>query len=246
MCYSVISRNVYSKRLLTLVPHHYKPIHTASTYLSAYFTMASSIPDYTSPSDSQITNPDIKRIIDFWYRRNPIEWIVAPPGLDNQLKSDFGDLVLKARRNELDSWMGSAPGSLALVVMLDQFSRNLFRGSAEAFSGDAKATAVATKAIAKGFDKQVSVIQASSFYLPLMMQESLISVVASRCLFEALKERCASEEEHEWVQLGIDAAGRHVEKIDRFGRFPTRNSLLGRESTAAEKESLREGQGGSS
>jgi uncharacterized protein (DUF924 family) len=217
--------------------------------------MASNTQDYTTPSDSQITDLDIKRIIEFWFKRNPLEWIIAPPGLDDQLKSGFEHLVLKARRNELDSWMDSATGSLALVVLLDQFTRNLFRGSAEAFSGDEKATTIATKAIAKGFDKQVSVIQASSFYMPFMMQESLIHVVAARCLFEALKERCLSEErggrsvtkeEKNWVQSAVEAAGRHVEKIDMFGRYPSRNVLLGRVSSAAEEESLKGGQGGSS
>lgn len=183
---------------------------------------------------------DAKRVVAFWFNRNPMEWIVAPDGLDAQLKSEFGDLVLKARRDELDDWAAEPEGSLALVVMLDQFSRNLFRGSPDAFAADAKACETATKAIARDFDKQVTVIQASAFYMPLMQQESLLSLVAARCLFEALKPRCVSAEEHGWVDMGIAASGRHMRQLEQFGRYPTRNALLGRKNTEAEDEYLKE------
>jgi len=185
-------------------------------------------------------NPDVKRIVAFWFNRNPIEWIIAPEGFDTQLKSEFENLVLKARRNELDDWTTEPEGSLALVVMLDQFSRNIFRGSPHVFSADEKAWEIATKAIARDFDKQVTVIQASAFYMPLMNQESLISLVAARCLFEALKARCVSTEEHSWVDMGIAASKRHVQQLERFGRYPTRNALLGRKNTEAEEEFLKE------
>jgi uncharacterized protein (DUF924 family) len=185
-------------------------------------------------------NPDVKRIIAFWFNRNPMEWIIAPEGLDAQLKSEFEDLVLKARRNELDDWADEPEGSLALVVLLDQFSRNLFRGSPDAFSADGKAWETVTKAIARDFHKQVTVIQASAFYMPLMHQESLISLIAARCLFEALKPRCVSTEEHSWVDIGIAASKRHMQQLERFGRYPTRNALLGRKNTEAEDEFLRE------
>jgi uncharacterized protein (DUF924 family) len=85
----------------------------------------------------------IKRVITFWFNRPPLEWIIAPKGLDAQMKSEFGDLVLQARRNELDEWAVEPEGSVALVALLDQFSRNMFRGTAEAFSADAKACDVA-------------------------------------------------------------------------------------------------------
>ncbi|CAN8096461.1 unnamed protein product [Discula destructiva] len=153
------------------------------------------------------------------------------------MKSNFGDLVLKARRNELDDWAAEPEGSLALVAMLDQFSRNIFRGSPEAFSSDQKACDIATKAIARDFDKRVTVIQASAFYMPLMQQESLISLIAARCLLEALKPRCSSDEEHKWVGMGVAASGRHLQQLEQFGRYPTRNALLGRKNTEAEEDS---------
>lgn len=185
-------------------------------------------------------NQDIARVNSFWFERPPMEWIVAPAGLDEQLKTDFSDLVHKARADELDDWTSSPEGSVALVVLLDQFSRNLFRGSPDAFTADAKAWNTTTKAIARDFDKKVTIIQASAFYLPLMHQESIISLIAARGLFEALKARCVEEEEHKWVDIGIAAAGRHLSQLLRFGRYPTRNALLGRENTAEEEKFLKE------
>ncbi|KAK2599091.1 hypothetical protein QQS21_005432 [Conoideocrella luteorostrata] len=161
-----------------------------------------------------MNNPEVKRVVAFWFNRPPLEWIIAPEGLDVQLKSDFGDLVLSARRNELDSWADEAEPCVALVALLDQFSRNMFRGSPEAFSADARAWDIATKAISRGFEKKLL------------------------CLFEALKPRCESDEEHKWVDMGISASKRHMQQLERFGRYPTRNAALGRKSTETEEEYL--------
>ncbi|KAI1294376.1 hypothetical protein F5Y03DRAFT_372857 [Xylaria venustula] len=185
-------------------------------------------------------HPDVERIISFWFNRKPIEWIIAPEGLDEQLKTEFGDIVLKARNNELDHWESDPESSLALVVLLDQFSRNIFRGSKEAFGGDVKAWDIVTKSIARDFDKKVTVFQASAFYMPLLQQETLVSVIAARCLFEALKSRCVSSEEHDWVDMGIAASKRHLGQLEKFGRYPTRNALLGRTNTKAEEEFLKD------
>ncbi|PVI04208.1 DUF924-domain-containing protein [Periconia macrospinosa] len=195
---------------------------------------------YATWPSLRIMNQDIARVNSFWFERPPMEWIIAPAGLDEQLKTNFSDLVHKARTDKLDEWTSSPEGSLALVVLLDQFSRNLFRGSPDAFTADAKAWDTTTKAIARGFDKKVTVIQASAFYLPLMHQESIISLIAARCLFVALKLRCVEEEEHKWVDIGIAAAERHLSQLERFGRYPTRNALLGRENTAEEEQFLKE------
>jgi uncharacterized protein (DUF924 family) len=184
-------------------------------------------------------DPKAKRVVDFWFNRPSIEWIVAPDGLDDQMKSEFGDLVEQARRGELDIWTAHPESSVALVALLDQFSRNLFRGTPDAFSADAKAREVAAKAIAQDFDKRVSVIMASAFYMPLMQDESLISLIATRCLFKALKERCTKEEEHEWVDGAIEASKRHIQQLERFGRYPSRNAILGRKSTEEEDSFLK-------
>jgi uncharacterized protein (DUF924 family) len=151
-------------------------------------------------------NPEAAYVISFWFNRPPMEWIVAPSGLDAQMASEFSSLVLQARNNELDDWTTEPETSVALVALLEQFPRNIFRGSAAAFASDAKAYEVATKAIAQDFDKRVTVIQASALYMPLMQQESIVSLIAARCLFEGLKMRCASDEEHKWVGMGIAAS----------------------------------------
>ncbi|KAF2757138.1 DUF924-domain-containing protein [Pseudovirgaria hyperparasitica] len=184
--------------------------------------------------------PEVKHVVDFWFNRPPMEWLIAPKGLDEQIKAQFSDLVLKARDGKLDHWAAEPESSLALVVLLDQFSRNLFRGSPDAFSADGKALDVATRAIAQDFDKKVTVIQASAFYMPFMHQESAVTLTAARCLFEALKARCGSEEEHKWVDMGVPASKAHMQQIQQFGRYPTRNALLGRTNTAAEEDFLRE------
>lgn len=188
---------------------------------------------------SATTNPDVQRILTFWFDRNPIEWIIAPEGLDGQIKKDFGELVHKARQNELSDWAFSPESSVALVVLLDQFSRNVFRGTREAFGGDAKAWDTATKAIALDFHKGVTVIQASSLGMALLSSESLISVVAARYLWTELKSRCANKQDHDWVDMGIKGTNRHLEQLVQFGRYPTRNKILGRENTEAEDKFLK-------
>ena len=191
-------------------------------------------------SVAPIMNPDVQRILTFWFDRNPMDWMRAPEGFDDQCRSQFGDLVLKARGNELDDWAATPEGSLGLVVLLNQLMRNIFRGSVDAFSGDAKAAEIATRAIARDFDKQVTVMQASALYIALLAQENLISIVAARALCDTLKPRCTNAEEHDWVDKGIAAAKMHVDLMVRFGRYPARNAVLGRKNTGAEDEFLAE------
>ncbi|EZF34657.1 hypothetical protein H109_03712 [Trichophyton interdigitale MR816] len=186
-----------------------------------------------------IMNADVKRIITFWFNRPPVEWISAPRGIDDQIRSEFSDLVIKARQNRLDDWEMEPEACLALVVLLDQFSRNLFRGSPDAFGADSKAHEIATRAIIRGFDKDVTVIQASAFYLPLLHQESLISLVAARSLFENLRQRCVASEEKEWADMGVDIVNENIQYMEKFGRYPSRNVALGRANTEAEEEYLK-------
>lgn len=181
---------------------------------------------------------EIQHVVNFWFNRNPIEWIVAPEGFDEQCRSNFDTLVKQARHNELDAWADSPEGSLALVILLDQLPRNLHRGTVDAFASDAEAHEIAARAIARDFDKLVTVIQASAFYMALLQQESLTSVVAARALFEALQSRAASEEEQKWIEMGVAGAKGHAKQLVQFGRYPTRNAVLGRTSTKIEEEFL--------
>ena len=84
-------------------------------------------------------NPDVQRILSFWYDRNPMEWFRPPQGFDDECKSNFGDLIVKARAGDLDNWAAEVDGSLALIVLLDQLTRNVFRGSPDVYGGDTKA-----------------------------------------------------------------------------------------------------------
>ncbi|KAK7990127.1 hypothetical protein PG989_010442 [Apiospora arundinis] len=190
-------------------------------------------------SEINANTPDVKRVLDFWFDRNPIDWVMSPAGLDDQIKTQFGDLVAQARRNELDAWATEGPEScLALVALLDQFPRNLYRGTPEAYACDPKAFAITTRAIAHDFDKRVNVIQASSFYLTILNKEEEIAAIASRSLWTDLRPRCETEQEKKWVEMGISATQKHLVQLEQFGRYPTRNKSMGRENTEAEEKYL--------
>ncbi|KAK8875231.1 DUF924-domain-containing protein [Apiospora arundinis] len=190
-------------------------------------------------SEINASTPDVKRVLDFWFDRNPIDWVMSPAGLDDQIKTQFGDLVAQARRNELDAWATAGPEPcLALVALLDQFPRNLYRGTPEAYACDPKAFAITTRAIAHDFDKRVNVVQASSFYLTILNKEEEIAAIASRSLWTDLRPRCETEQEKKWVEMGISATQRHLVQLEQFGRYPTRNKSMGRENTEAEEKYL--------
>jgi len=223
-CYAYASRGALNSQYLTTLDS----------------TPASSI-DFRSHYPSLTTmNPEIERVNAFWFNRSPLEWMRAPEGFDAECKTQFQDLVQKALAGDLDDWASTPEGSLALVVLLNQLPRNVFRGEAISLSGDAKAGDVATRAVASDFDKSVSVIQASALYIAILHQENLISQVAARSLVESLRPRCVTAEEHDWVDKGAAAAKGHIELISRFGRYPSRNALLGRKNTEAEDAFLKE------
>ena len=144
----------------------------------------------------------------------------------------FTDTLRAARQGALDHWAETPRGSLALVIVLDQFSRNLFRGSPEAYAADAKARAVTRAAIARGFDHAVTPTHRIFFYLPFEHSESLADQDESVRLFETL--RCVRGDDT------ARHAHQHRDVIRRFGRFPHRNSALGRATTPEEATYLAE------
>ncbi|HEY7688420.1 MAG TPA: DUF924 family protein [Dongiaceae bacterium] len=179
-------------------------------------------------------------VLDFWFSDHArARWFVRDAAFDEEIRSRFGDSVRAAATGELDRWVATAPGALALVILLDQFPRNLFRGSARAFAADARARAVAGEAIARRLDQETPLDRRKFFYLPF--EHSEIPADQDRCiaLFQAWVDahdgaaREAATEMMPWVL-------RHAEIIRRFGRFPHRNEALGRESTEAEIAFLRE------
>lgn len=170
----------------------------------------------------------IDEVLAFWFSE-PVEarWFRADPALDAAIGERFGALVTAAAAGELDDWLETADGALALVILLDQFPRNIHRGTPAAFAADAKARAVADRALALGHDRAVAAARRLWFYLPFEHSEQLADQQRSLALFTALGDAGL-----------LDYAVRHHEIIARFGRFPHRNTVLGRPSTAEERAFL--------
>lgn len=158
-------------------------------------------------------------------------WFERDEEFDAEIERRFAQDHEKAAAGELDGWLETPRGALALVILLDQFPRNLFRGSPRAFAADARARDAAREAVRRGFDQRVSLVERWFFYLPFEHGEELEDQRLSVSLFDALGD----DEESRNV---YDYAVRHKEIIERFGRFPHRNETLGRASTPEEKEFL--------
>lgn len=169
-------------------------------------------------------------IIAFWREAGPKRWFTHDPAFDEAIRTQFEATHFAAARGELNAWAESAEGALALLLLLDQFPRNLFRGSAHQFATDGLARAVATQAIARGFDAGLEPDWKSFFYLPFEHSEN--SADQARCV--ALCEATGDANLVKWAKL-------HADIIARFGRFPHRNAALGRESTEDEIAFLNEG-----
>ena len=193
-------------------------------------------------------DPDINRTLSYWFDGpEPMKkWFRGGPHVDAEIKSQFGSLVQRARAEELDeSWNTEPKGALALILLLDQFPRNIYRGSPVSFSSDAHAVKVTTQAIARGFDRQVPHMQQVFFYMPLMHDESLLSQIAGIAMFESLSARCDPESEvAKHAELSVPFARSHRDCILHFGRFPARNEVLGRKSTPGEIAYLKENPSG--
>ena len=172
---------------------------------------------------------DPSEVIDFWFAPGAEEkWFRPPPEFDAAIVERFGGSYEDAAAGRLANWEATAEGALALVIILDQFPRNMFRESAQAFAADGLACGVAERAIAGGHDLAVPIERRIFFYMPLEHAEDLAR--QDRCC-ALVRERC---------DLGdyIDYADRHRAVIARFGRFPHRNAVLGRDSTPEEIEYL--------
>lgn len=131
--------------------------------LQSYLPNSLRFASNSSLDQPTMSNPDITRVHDFWFTRSPAEWFMPPSGFDNQCQSQFGDLVQDARQGKLDHWTAEPQGTLAILVLLDQFSRNIYRGTPDAFSADPKALQIATHAIAKGWDEEATMAQALTY-----------------------------------------------------------------------------------
>lgn len=170
-------------------------------------------------------------VIECWLRHGPEAWFSRNEALDAEIEADYADLHFKASRCELSDWEETPEGTLALLLLLDQFPRNLFRGSAHSYATDPLARTTAHRALAKGFDKRVEPVLRPFFYLPFEHSEEMEDQKFSVSLFEKHRDETGDAEPLKWAIV-------HLELIDRFGRFPHRNAALGRQTTAEEQAYL--------
>ncbi len=172
---------------------------------------------------------DIEERIDFWF--------AAPPGVDAEIQRRFGNAVRMALAGRLDAWKATPADRLSLVVLLDQFSRNIHRGTPEAFSGDEKARGLATDAIEQGSDRELSIVERAFLYMPLQHAEDGAAQQLSVEMFGKLVAECP-DGLNSHMKRFLASARTHRDIIERFGRFPHRNGILGRECSEAEMEYL--------
>lgn len=172
---------------------------------------------------------DAHRVLGFWTEAGPDRWFAKNDAFDTSCRS-FEALHHRAARGELSDWESTAEGALALLLLLDQIPRNIFRGSAHAFATDGLALAIARRAVAAGHDLAVEMPLRTFFYLPFEHAEDLDAQRSAVALFEA----AGDEGYTRYARI-------HLDVIERFGRFPHRNAALGRATTAEEAAFLAAG-----
>lgn len=186
---------------------------------------------------------DFAQVLRFWLGAHPLDeaamqsvqaqWFQKNEAFDREIAQRFGLTIEAARAGQLDAWAARADGWLALLIVLDQFGRNVFRGQPGAFSADAKAVDMTLQGLARGLDQAVPPMARIFCYLPLEHAEDSALQMRSVALFRVL----ASDSKalpREFFAGTLDYALKHQEVIQRFGRFPHRNSILGRASTEGE------------
>ncbi len=196
-------------------------------------------------ADHAALDPQAREVLDFWFGEpgTPAfghaskKWFQRDDAFDALILERFGATLERARRGECGDWQRTPLGALALIVVLDQFSRNTCRGRADAFAADAQALAVARRLVDSGAHLDLPSPEHRAFaYLPFEHAESQSAQRESVRLFEALARETGSAGKGSY----FDYACRHAAVIERFGRFPHRNAALGRESTVDERAFLGE------
>ncbi|TCK30787.1 uncharacterized protein (DUF924 family) [Ancylobacter aquaticus] len=177
-----------------------------------------------------MSQPTAAEIIGFWRDAGPERWFEKDDAFDAAIRARFLHAYEAAAAGALGAWEETAEGCYGLILLLDQFPRNLFRGSPQAFATDAQALKVAEAAIARGFDRAFELPERRFYYVPFMHSEELAD--QQRCI--ALCEAAGDEE-------GVHHAVVHHDIIRDFGRFPHRNPVLGRDMSEEEHAFLKAG-----
>lgn len=171
-----------------------------------------------------------QEILDFWFKETqPQQWFQKNEDFDLKIKENFLETYEMARKGYLDEWKKDVDGCLALIILLDQFPRNMFRGSAQSYNTDGQALLVAKYAVSKGFDQILEPVKRGFLYLPFQHSESLADQKRSIELFGKMKDDNPT---------GYEYAKRHYVVIEEYGRFPHRNKALDRNNTPAEEEHI--------
>jgi uncharacterized protein (DUF924 family) len=171
-----------------------------------------------------------QEVVQFWRETGPERWFKKDTAFDAEIRRRFYETYEAAAAGKLKTWEETAEGALGLLILLDQFPRNLFRNDPRAFATDQLALAVTAGALIKGFDAQVNADMRGFFYLPFQHSESL----ADQERGEALYRAAGDADGLKWATI-------HADIIRKFGRFPHRNAVLGRKTTAEEQKFLDEG-----
>lgn len=194
--------------------------------------------------------PTAQDVLDFWLgdglergwcsdKRDDL-WFGGGPDIDARIRERFGALVEQALDGGLSEWEARIDTRLALVLLLDQFTRNVHRGQARAFAGDARAQRLSLHAHASGMDAELATVGLVFLNMPLMHAEDAALQAESVLRFQRLLDTCAPEL-RDTLERNLEFARLHRDIVDRFGRFPYRNAVLGRTSTPAEEDFLKDG-----
>ncbi len=200
--------------------------------------------------DATITDDDqirIEAILAFWFREqeqsapqidNRMDtWFGEDAMFDHEIEREFSDDVEAASDGKLNHWARTGRGRLALILLLDQFRRNIYRGTAKAFALDKAALKLCVEGAMEKLDKELSPIEKVFFYMPLQHAESKKVQAKSVALYQRLAE-AVTPTYRETFETIAQFAELHADIVDTFGRFPHRNALLGRQNTAEEAEFL--------
>ena len=183
------------------------------------------------------TTAEARAVLDFWFGPAPhatrAEWFRKDPAFDAAIRERFAATIAEGLAGGLGDWCADAHGALARVIVLDQFTRNVFRDTPRAFAGDALALEAAGAAVDAGFDRSLDPYERWFLYLPFEHAEDAAAQARSLALFGALARETGLRAPLEWAE-------KHAAVVRRFGRYPHRNAVLGRASTAGEIAFLRE------
>src|SRR5665213_92987 len=181
--------------------------------------------DENAPSQAENVRPS--DIVTFWREAGPDAWFKKDENFDNEIRRRFLAVHEAAADGRLSAWEENAEGALALLILLDQFPRNMFRGQARMFARDPLARSIAAGAIVRGFDAQVEKEMRGFFYLPFEHSENMQDQERAVAFYKAIGDADGVK----WAEL-------HADIIRRFGRFPHRNAVLGRSTTPREQTFL--------